>query len=82
MLGSFGSRFKSAFWRLLALKRTPETASSCFRAALLGFVSQFLVVHQARSHYCASDILLSISVRRLSESRRQRNLYVGGSPNS
>jgi hypothetical protein len=32
--------------------------------------------------YCASDIPLSISVQRLSEKTRQRNLYVDGLPNS
>jgi PelA/Pel-15E family pectate lyase len=38
-VGSFGCRFETASWCLLALSRTPETTSSRFRGALLGFVS-------------------------------------------
>jgi hypothetical protein len=78
----FSSRFKPPFWRLQALKRTPETASRLFRAALPGFVFVILVGYKPARFYGASRYLPSISVEQQGESGRQRNLYVGGLPNS
>src|SRR5260370_16362280 len=81
-LGSFGSKFKPAYLALAVAKANirngilpfPRVAS-WVRFVIFGCASSPLA-------YCASDILLSISVQRKDDSRRRRNLHVVGLPNS